>query len=56
MVNESESSKSVDKEILTVPLPTALMRKIETFCVSNDIRIEQFAIDAFLEKLDRWKE
>jgi hypothetical protein len=32
------------------------MRKIETSCENNDKRIEQFAINSFLEKLDRWKE
>ena len=56
MVYETESSKSIDKEILSVRLPTALMRKIEIFCENNGLRIEQFAVDAFLEKLNRWKE
>jgi hypothetical protein len=52
---EKESSK-IKTEILTVRLPEDLMRKIEVFCTNNDMLIEQFAVDALLEKLSRWKE
>ena len=52
---EKKSSK-VKTDILTVRLPEDLMRRIEVFCADNDMPIEQFAVDALLEKLSWWKE
>ncbi len=56
MSNETEPTKSDEKETLTIYLSQALMRKIKIFCANNNMRIEQFAVDALLEKLSRWKE
>jgi hypothetical protein len=43
-------------EILTIRIPEELMDLIKAFCASNDVSLEQYAVDALSEKLSRWKE
>ena len=54
--HQEKGSGGVTTRALTVQVPEDTMRRIELFCKNNDIPIEQFAVDALLEKLSRWKE
>ena len=54
--HQEKGSGEATARVLTIPVPEYTMKRIELFCKNNDIPIEQFAVDALLEKLSRWKE
>jgi osmotically-inducible protein OsmY len=54
--HQEKKSTEVNTYVLTIQLPENTMSRVEAFCSNNDISIEQFAVDALLEKLSHWKE